>query len=74
VDIQLERLQAQRQVLLSPRTKKEGFLFSHKALVSPIRSLSTETLQEIFVPSHPDDHNAVMLSKQSSLLLTHVRT
>ncbi|KAG7453264.1 uncharacterized protein BT62DRAFT_999320 [Guyanagaster necrorhizus] len=56
-------------LIFSPQ-KRRLSIFPQGSRQSPC---SPETLQEIFVHSLPDDHNVVVLSKQSSLLLTYIR-
>ena len=65
LSIQLEKLSNEQSVLLL-------FVSKHRALISPIRKLPIEILQEIFIACLPTAHNPVMSRWESPILLTQV--
>ncbi|KDR77069.1 hypothetical protein GALMADRAFT_246253 [Galerina marginata CBS 339.88] len=63
--IELRRIQS-----LSDEISRE--VEEHRALVSPLRHLPTDILQEIFVSCLPATHNSTMCNDEAPTLLTHV--
>ncbi|KAJ7724944.1 hypothetical protein DFH07DRAFT_971060 [Mycena maculata] len=64
------------QALLEAHTQRraavEEFVSAHLALVSPIRRLPTDVIQEIFVACLPSDRNSAIDEQDAPLLLCHI--
>ncbi|KAF9462687.1 hypothetical protein BDZ94DRAFT_1260512 [Collybia nuda] len=65
LDAEISRLQAQREQL-------NDFVTHHQALLSPIRRIPPDILQEIFVRCLPAKHNSIMSHREAPLLFGRV--
>ncbi|KAF8072269.1 hypothetical protein FPV67DRAFT_929860 [Lyophyllum atratum] len=72
VDQTITRLQAEIDLLSRERTQILDKIGPYKALISPMRRLPGEILQEIFVRCLPTHHNALMDSTEAPLLLGRI--
>ncbi|KIK60979.1 hypothetical protein GYMLUDRAFT_599444 [Collybiopsis luxurians FD-317 M1] len=71
LESEIQRAQTFLDDLLLKETKISRFIQDHKALMSPIRRIPTETLAEIFVHCLPTDHvYAVRDVKEAPLIFT----
>jgi hypothetical protein len=68
----LEELSTQIQKLSNEQSALFLFVSKHRALISPIRKLPIEILQEIFIACLPTAHNPVMSRWEPPVLLTQV--
>ncbi|KAJ7724954.1 hypothetical protein DFH07DRAFT_854492 [Mycena maculata] len=64
--------QALLEALAQRRAALEEFVSAHLALVSPIRRLPADVMQEIFVACLPSGQNSVMSEQDAPLLLCHI--
>jgi hypothetical protein len=65
-------LQNRLALLTDERRLLNEVIETHEFLLAPIRQLSPEVLQEIFVFCLPVAHNAVMSAQEAPLLLCHI--
>lgn len=72
LDAEISRFQEMISTLHSKREKLQETLDAHLALLSPIRRLSPELLQQIFAWCLPSDRNPIMHSSEAPLLLGRV--
>lgn len=72
IESETARLQDRLIVLRHSKKDAEGFIKSHQNLVSPVRRLLPEILQEIFCQSLPVAHNPVLSLEETPLLLGRV--
>lgn len=72
VEQETARLQSRLAVLCREKKDLHAFVEGHKGLLSPVRRLVPEILQEIFYHCLPTAHNSVLSTKQSPLLLGQV--
>ncbi|KAJ7596113.1 hypothetical protein C8J56DRAFT_1022507 [Mycena floridula] len=70
--LEIEKLNLEIQRLQKARDELQSFAEAHQALLSPIRRISPELLQQIFIACLPTAHNAVMHKSQAPMLLTQV--
>ena len=49
-----------------------AWIEAHRALLSPLRQVPIEIMEEIFIHCLPTDHNAVMSTREAPLLLSRV--
>jgi hypothetical protein len=68
----IQKLNEQITILIAQRDELQDFIDAHEMLLSPIRKLSPEILQQIFVACLPCDRNAVMSLREAPYLLGHV--
>ncbi|KAJ7724941.1 hypothetical protein DFH07DRAFT_261788 [Mycena maculata] len=64
--------QALLEALTQRRAALEELVSAHLALVSPIRRLPADVIQEIFVACLPSGQNSVMSEQDAPLLLCHI--
>lgn len=72
LEAEVTRAQAILDGLVSKRDKLKHFVDAHKALISPVRRLPPEILQEIFVRCLSTTRNSVMHNSEPPMLLTEV--
>lgn len=72
LDTEISRLQRSFDELSAKRNQLSDFITLHQALLSPIRRIPQEILQEIFVRCLLSDHNSVMSCREAPLLLGRV--
>ncbi|KAJ7589237.1 hypothetical protein C8J56DRAFT_1164106 [Mycena floridula] len=70
--LEIEKLDLEISRLQKARDSLQSFVSSHHALLSPIRRLVPEILQQIFVACLPTDYNAIMHKSQPPVLLTRI--
>ncbi|KAK7005946.1 hypothetical protein R3P38DRAFT_2647635 [Favolaschia claudopus] len=70
--LELERLNERISELTAQKTQLEGYINSHKALISHPRRLPPDILQEIFIACLPTTRNAVMSAQEAPLLLCRI--
>ena len=68
----IQNLDEQIKILTAQRDELQDFVDAHEMLLSPIRKLSPEILQQIFVGCLPCDRNAIMASREAPYLLGRV--
>ena len=64
----IERLNEQIKILTAQRDELQAFVDGHHALLMPIRRLSPEVLQQIFVQCLPQDRNPAMSASEAPTL------
>jgi hypothetical protein len=72
LDTEISRLQRITDELSIKRNQLADFITPHQALLSPIRRVPRDVLQEIFVRCLPTNHNAIMNHRDAPLLLGRV--
>lgn len=72
LDTEIIRLQAKSRILSLQQQELSSFIDDHQKLLSPLRRLQPEILQEVFYHCLPTAHNAVMSAKDAPLLLGRV--
>ncbi|KAF9462685.1 hypothetical protein BDZ94DRAFT_1260505 [Collybia nuda] len=72
LDAEISRLQQSIDELTAKRQRLDEFITPHQALLSPIRRIPQEVLQEIFLRCLPTNHNSVMSCREAPLLLGRV--
>ncbi|KAF9014235.1 hypothetical protein BDQ17DRAFT_1342347 [Cyathus striatus] len=74
LDAEIHRLQQQLYELQRRREILANDVDAHKALISLIRRLPQEVLQEIFIACLPEDRNPCMSASDAPVLLTRICT
>lgn len=72
IDTKIARLQNIIDQLSLKRTQLHTDIAGHRALITPMRRIPQELLQEIFIRCLPAHHNAVMSCREAPLLLGRV--
>ncbi|KAF8157341.1 hypothetical protein K438DRAFT_1479009, partial [Mycena galopus ATCC 62051] len=54
------------------RDQLEDFIDAHMALVSPVRRLPDEVMQEVFLATRPSTRNPALSSDEAPLLLCRI--
>ncbi|KAF8816839.1 hypothetical protein BYT27DRAFT_7154233 [Phlegmacium glaucopus] len=72
LSIRLQELDEQYSKIQSEQTSLLLSISEHRALISLVRKLPIEILQEIFVACLPTTHNAVMCKEEPPILLTQI--
>ncbi|KAK7443465.1 hypothetical protein VKT23_015638 [Stygiomarasmius scandens] len=72
IDKEIAALRASIKKRLVRRNYIAAKMDAHRALISPIRRLSSELISEIFIHCLSDDHNPVRSIKEAPLLLTRI--
>ncbi|KAJ7157180.1 hypothetical protein C8R46DRAFT_1004071 [Mycena filopes] len=72
LDGQIADLQKAMDKLTAERDTVEAFVAAHKALISPVRRLPLDIIQEIFVACLPTHRNCVMSATEAPVLLGRV--
>ncbi|EKM75403.1 hypothetical protein AGABI1DRAFT_46506, partial [Agaricus bisporus var. burnettii JB137-S8] len=72
VGIEIARLQDRLVLLCQKKRDTAKFIEAHEGLLSPIRRLIPEILQEIFWLCLPVAHNSVLSAEEAPLLLGQV--
>ena len=68
----LEELSTQLQELRDEQSALLLFISKHRTLISPIRKLPIDVLQNIFIACLPTAHNPVMSKSEPPILLTQI--
>ncbi|KAJ6493266.1 hypothetical protein C8R45DRAFT_989253 [Mycena sanguinolenta] len=69
---EIARLQSLLNEAMHQRDELQGFINVHTALVSPVRRLPDDIMQEIFLAARPSDRNPAMTSDEAPLLLCRI--
>ncbi|KAJ7157194.1 hypothetical protein C8R46DRAFT_421707 [Mycena filopes] len=72
LDGQIADLQKAMDKLAAERDTVEAFIAAHKALISPVRRLPLDILQEIFAACLPTHRNCVMSAVEAPVLLGRI--
>ena len=72
ISTQLEQLNEQHTRLQNEQTSLLLSVSKHRALISLVRKLPIDILQEIFIACLPTAHNSVMSKREPPILLTQV--
>ncbi|KAJ7635212.1 hypothetical protein FB45DRAFT_911064 [Roridomyces roridus] len=72
VSEEIARLDALIQDLAAQRQKAQDYIDAHKALLSPVRRLPQDVMQEIFLACLPAQHNAVFSGREAPQILTAI--
>ncbi|KAF8138032.1 hypothetical protein K438DRAFT_1638576 [Mycena galopus ATCC 62051] len=72
LDNRIAELQKAIDELAEERTAVQAYVDAHKALISPIRRLPPEMLQEIFVACLPTHRNCAMSTMEAPILLGRI--
>lgn len=72
LEAEIARMRSIMEGLESEHIRLKQFIDSHKALLSPIRRMAPELMQEIFIRCLPTSWNCVMDAAEAPLLLTRV--
>ncbi|KAJ7069461.1 hypothetical protein C8F01DRAFT_1112810 [Mycena amicta] len=70
--IRLQELDETIRQLQTERDKLAAHIAAHEALISPIRRIPLDMLQEIFVACLPTDRNSVMSASEAPVLLGRI--
>ncbi|KAJ6622567.1 hypothetical protein B0H10DRAFT_1787781 [Mycena sp. CBHHK59/15] len=69
---ELARLDAQIADMHARRKMLTEMIDAHKALLSPMRRVPHDVLQEIFISCLPTDHNSLMDAREAPMILGHI--
>ncbi|KAJ7635243.1 hypothetical protein FB45DRAFT_713527, partial [Roridomyces roridus] len=69
---EIARLDALIQDLTAQRQKAQDYIDAHKVLLSPVRRLPPDVMQEIFLACLPAQHNAVLSGREAPQILTTI--
>lgn len=72
LDAEILQLQATIDALRTKRQKLYTYIIDHQALLTPMRRIPQDILQEIFIRCLPVHHNAVISHREAPLLLGRV--
>ncbi|KAJ6580846.1 hypothetical protein B0H19DRAFT_891174, partial [Mycena capillaripes] len=72
LDKEIAELQKAIDKLATERELLEAFLEGHKALLSPVRRLPLDLIQEIFITCLPTRRNCVMSASEPPVLLGRI--
>ncbi|KAJ7062317.1 hypothetical protein C8F01DRAFT_1082834 [Mycena amicta] len=72
LDDQLAAVERQRDALLTERTSIASSIAQHQALLSPMRQMPLDIMQEIFLACLPHDRNCTMSATAAPILLGRV--
>ncbi|KAF9014316.1 hypothetical protein BDQ17DRAFT_1270522 [Cyathus striatus] len=72
VDVEIDRVQRQLEHLQAKRLKISDLAEQHRALLSPVRRLSRDALEAIFLACLPTYRNPCMSATEAPILLTQV--
>ncbi|KIJ94521.1 hypothetical protein K443DRAFT_356786 [Laccaria amethystina LaAM-08-1] len=72
LDSEISRVQALLRSLYDERDNVNCFIDKHRALITPIRRLPLDILQEIFTHCLPTEGNPIMSADETPLLLTRI--
>ena len=70
--IQLQELEEQSTKIRNEQSELRLFISKHRAMISPIRKLPIDILQEIFIACLPTDHNHLISRWEPPILLTQI--
>ncbi|KAJ7131062.1 hypothetical protein C8R44DRAFT_871600 [Mycena epipterygia] len=69
---EVQRLDSLIQDLICRRVKLVSHLEAHKALISPVRRLPNDIVQEVFLACRPAHRKAVLCANEAPLVLTRI--
>ncbi|KIM41316.1 hypothetical protein M413DRAFT_146373 [Hebeloma cylindrosporum] len=72
VEAEIQRLGQLMETLETKRQSIQKIINDHNVILSPVRRLPPDVLHEIFFHCLPTNHNPVMTSSESPLLLTRI--
>ncbi|KAJ7039923.1 hypothetical protein C8F04DRAFT_1033044 [Mycena alexandri] len=72
LDEQIAELQKSISSLTEEHNSVSAYVYAHRALLSPIRRLDADVLQEIFVACLPTHRNCVMTAREAPVLLGRI--
>ncbi|KAJ7140918.1 hypothetical protein C8R44DRAFT_603871, partial [Mycena epipterygia] len=72
LDDEIADLQKVIDKLAEERASLGAYGEAHKALISPVRRLPLDVIQEIFVACIPTHRNCVMSAREAPVLLGHI--
>ncbi|KAF7364864.1 hypothetical protein MVEN_00356700 [Mycena venus] len=72
LDAQIEEIEITLSQLKEKRTLLKAPIDAHRALISPMRHVPLDVLQEIFFPCLPTEHNALIDPAEAPLLLGRI--
>ncbi|KAF9014312.1 hypothetical protein BDQ17DRAFT_1342489 [Cyathus striatus] len=72
IDVEINQLHQQLELLQAKRLKLSDLAEQHRALLSPVRRLSRDILEAIFLACFPTDRNPCMSATEAPMLLTQV--
>ncbi|KAF8978680.1 hypothetical protein BDQ17DRAFT_1265411, partial [Cyathus striatus] len=72
IDAEINQLQQQLELLQAKRLKISDLAEQHRALISPVRRLSRDILEVIFLACLPTDRNPCMSATEVPMLLTQI--
>ncbi|KAF7376874.1 hypothetical protein MSAN_00105000 [Mycena sanguinolenta] len=72
LDGEITKLQKAIDQLAEERSRVAAYIEAHKALISPVRRLPLDVIQELFVACLPTHRNCVMSASEAPLLLGRV--
>ncbi|KAJ6506711.1 hypothetical protein C8R45DRAFT_860669 [Mycena sanguinolenta] len=72
LDDEITKLQTAIDKLVEERSRVAAYIEDHEALISPVRRLPLDIIQELFVACLPTHRNCVMSASEAPVLLGHV--
>ncbi|KAF8979962.1 hypothetical protein BDQ17DRAFT_1291908 [Cyathus striatus] len=72
IDTEIDQLQRQLDLLQEKRSGIHDFAEQHRALLSPVRKLTRDIVEEIFIACLPEDRNPYMSAMEAPVLLTRI--
>ncbi|KAF9001769.1 hypothetical protein BDQ17DRAFT_1358239 [Cyathus striatus] len=72
IDVEINQLQQQLELLQAKRRELSDLAEQHRALLSPVRRLSRDVLEAIFLACLPTDRNPCMSATEAPILLTRI--
>ncbi|KAF9475950.1 hypothetical protein BDN70DRAFT_863996, partial [Pholiota conissans] len=72
LDTEIQRALDHLDVLCAERSELEQMIADNRALASPLRRFPVDLIREIFFHCLPTMHNAIMVSREAPMVLTHV--
>ena len=72
IKTEIDRLNSIVENLYDEHRALNAEIEAHRALISPLRQVPLDIMEEIFIHCLPTDHNAVMSTREAPLLLGRV--
>ncbi|KAF8978683.1 hypothetical protein BDQ17DRAFT_1439968 [Cyathus striatus] len=72
IDVEINQLHRQLEILQAKRLKISDLAEQHRALLTPVRRLSCDILEAIFLACFPTDRNPCMTATEAPMLLTQI--